>query len=73
MKAVFRFPRQRPSLAVLVGFCLALAPALAPAQQDYPSQPISIVLPYTPTAGGAIVLARQLSEDRKSTRLNSSH
>ncbi len=47
-----------PSLAVLLLLCLAQAQA----QQEYPSQTISIVLPYTPTAGGAIVLARQLSE-----------
>lgn len=45
-----------------LGAVLAAGMISAQAQQDFPSQTISIVLPYTPTAGGAIVLARQLSE-----------
>jgi len=53
-------------------FCKAALAAMlilgfAPAhgQQEFPSQTISIVLPYTPTAGGAIVLARQLAENMR--------
>ena len=46
----------------VLSLSFALGMASAQAQQDFPNQTISIVLPYTPTAGGAIVLARQLSE-----------
>ncbi len=46
---------------LFLGLALGIAPAHA--QQDFPNQTLKIVLPYTQSTGGAIVLARQLSEN----------
>jgi tripartite-type tricarboxylate transporter receptor subunit TctC len=47
-------------LCLYLAFGFGIAPVCA--QQDFPNQTIRIVLPYTQSAGGAIVRARQLSE-----------
>ena len=73
------------STFVAVALAAALLPLGAVAQTDWPTKPVSMVVPYPP--GGvndavARVYADKLTgdlgktvlvEDRKSTRLNSSH
>ena len=65
------------------GFLLALLAAMAPAkaQGDYPNRPITLVIPLPP-GGTNDMMARAVADklsaslgqqDRKSTRLNSSH
>ena len=70
--------------AILSGaFVFACAAVLWPAcaciayaQDSFPSKPLQIIVPTGPGGGtdtAARLLARVFNEDRKSTRLNSSH
>ncbi len=45
----------------LLAGCLVLAATVAPAQQDWPSKPIRLVIPYTP-AGGTDLLGRMVAQ-----------
>jgi len=51
----------KPLTTLLTLALVALAPATAPHAQGYPSQPVRIVVPYTP-GGPADVLARSLGQ-----------
>ncbi|MFT0850208.1 tripartite tricarboxylate transporter substrate binding protein [Achromobacter sp. F4_2707] len=48
-------------LAMAVGVAAVIAPTFAAAQSDYPSQPISIIVPYSP-GGTTDVVGRALAE-----------
>jgi tripartite-type tricarboxylate transporter receptor subunit TctC len=50
-----------------VSACLVMLPALAPAQQAYPSRPIKIIVPAPP--GGAIDLIARVVGDKLSTSM----
>ena len=52
------------SALIIVGFSAALAPASA--QQDYPSKPIKVVVPFL--AGGAVDVVTRLVFNKLSER-----
>jgi tripartite-type tricarboxylate transporter receptor subunit TctC len=48
-------------IRMFLGACLAVAPAAAAPAQDYPSRPITLVVPY-PAGGGNDLIARVVAE-----------
>ena len=51
----------RPLLSLAVSILAALVPATADAQMDYPSHPVTMIVPFPP-GGVADITARPLAE-----------
>src|SRR5262249_53618670 len=54
-------------IAIVVAALLSAAPRLAQAQSDYPTRPVSLIVPYA--AGGVADVAMRLLGDKLSNRL----